>query len=131
VQYTAPLILIGAADSTPQPHQSHRQHSSSLLVHQTIVIIFTRAAVIYPLYWCKLHITLLHLISAADSTPNLSSLSVQEIALLILISEVKTALFHLIGAANSLLILIDEQAAFSLLIDAAAAFPRPHWFSRE
>jgi hypothetical protein len=101
VQYTAILIRIGATDRVPRPNWCNRQHFLSLLVHQTTVVIFIRAAVISPLYSCKLHILILHLIGAADSPPNLSSLSVQEIALLNLISEVKTAHHHLVGAADS------------------------------
>jgi hypothetical protein len=102
VQQTTLIIIIGATDRTLlYPHWCNRQHISSFLVTQTIVIIFIRAAVIYPLYWCKLHITILHLFSVADSPPNLSSLSVQEIAFLVLISEVKTALLHQVGVVDS------------------------------
>jgi hypothetical protein len=108
VQYTAILIRIGATDRIPRPNWCNRQHFLSLLVHQTAVVIFIRAAVITPLYWCKLLILILHLNGAADSFPNphwcnrqySSSFLVHVISLLILISEVKTALLHLVGAAH-------------------------------
>jgi hypothetical protein len=96
-------------------------------VHKITVFIFIRAAVISPLYWCKLHILILHLIGEADSTlspywcrgqPFLSFLMsrqhsatsliqqqpcssslVQQTTIFDLIGAV-TALFHLIGASD-------------------------------
>jgi hypothetical protein len=52
------LLLVCSADSNLSPHWCRKKHYFALMVQQT------------PLYWCKLHILILHLIGAADSTPN-------------------------------------------------------------
>ncbi len=154
VQYTAILIRIGATERIPRPNWCNRQHSSSFLVHNITVFIFIRAAVISPLYWCKLHILIIRLIGKADSTlspywcrgqPFLSLLMSRQHSASSLMQQQpsssqlvqQTVIFHLIGAEENIispywcnrqysLSSLVQQTELLILIHAADSTFHPH-----